>query len=84
MEYVFGIVGIPVIETSMAFQAAGLKYVGMRNEQAACYAAQAVGYLTGMCLSLYGYTLELLNNLVLSAVFFSVKHYNFCNQAEGL
>lgn len=47
MEYVFGIVGIPVIETALAFQSAGLKYVGMRNEQAACYAAQAVGYLTG-------------------------------------
>lgn len=31
----------------MAFQAAGLKYIGMRNEQAACYAAQAIGYLTG-------------------------------------
>lgn len=31
----------------MAMQQAGLKYVGMRNEQAACYAAQAIGYLTG-------------------------------------
>lgn len=31
----------------MAIQAAGLKYVGMRNEQSACYAAQAIGYLTG-------------------------------------
>lgn len=48
MEYVFGIVGIPVIETSLAFQQAGLKYIGMRNEQAAAYAAQAVGYLTGI------------------------------------
>ncbi|VVC92113.1 unnamed protein product [Leptidea sinapis] len=47
VEYVFGIVGIPVIETSLAFQSVGIKYVGMRNEQAACYAAQAVGYLTG-------------------------------------
>lgn len=47
VEYVFGIVGIPVIETAMAFQQVGLKYIGMRNEQAACYAAQAVGYLTG-------------------------------------
>lgn len=48
VEYVFGIVGIPVIETSLALQVAGLKYVGMRNEQAACYAAQAIGYLTGI------------------------------------
>ncbi|KAL4709019.1 hypothetical protein ACJJTC_005880 [Scirpophaga incertulas] len=57
VEYVFGIVGIPVIETSLAFQAAGLKYIGMRNEQAACYAAQAIGYLTGkpgVCLAVSG------------------------------
>ncbi|XP_054638789.1 2-hydroxyacyl-CoA lyase 1 isoform X2 [Dunckerocampus dactyliophorus] len=43
----FGIVGVPVIEVAMAAQAAGIKYVGMRNEQAACYAASAIGYLTG-------------------------------------
>lgn len=43
----FGIIGIPVIELSMAMQVAGLKYIGMRNEQSACYAAQAIGYLTG-------------------------------------
>lgn len=57
VEYVFGIVGIPVIETALAFQSVGLKYVGMRNEQAACYAAQAVGYLTGkpgVCLAVSG------------------------------
>ncbi|XP_034103595.1 2-hydroxyacyl-CoA lyase 1 [Drosophila nasuta] len=57
VEYVFGIIGIPVIELSMAFQAAGLKYIGMRNEQAACYAAQAIGYLTGkpgVCLVVSG------------------------------
>lgn len=42
----FGITGFPVIEFSVAVQQAGLHYVGMRNEQAACYAAQAVGYLT--------------------------------------
>ena len=28
-------------------QKAGIKYIGMRNEQAASYAAQAAGYLTG-------------------------------------
>ncbi|XP_063537099.1 2-hydroxyacyl-CoA lyase 1 isoform X1 [Cydia strobilella] len=57
VEYVFGIVGIPVIETAMAFQMAGLKYIGMRNEQAAAYAAQAIGYLTGkpgVCLAVSG------------------------------
>uniref|UniRef100_A0A3Q3EV69 2-hydroxyacyl-CoA lyase 1 n=1 Tax=Labrus bergylta TaxID=56723 RepID=A0A3Q3EV69_9LABR len=47
VEFMFGIVGVPVIEVAMAAQAAGIKYVGMRNEQAACYAASAVGYLTG-------------------------------------
>ncbi|CAG12008.1 unnamed protein product, partial [Tetraodon nigroviridis] len=47
VEYMFGIVGVPVIEVAMAAQAAGIKYVGMRNEQAACYAASAIGYLTG-------------------------------------
>ena len=30
----FGIVGIPVIEVAMAAQAVGIKYIGMRNEQA--------------------------------------------------
>ena len=46
MEYVFGVVGFPIIEVGMAAQANGLKFVACRNEQAACYAAQAMGYLT--------------------------------------
>ncbi|XP_051664261.1 2-hydroxyacyl-CoA lyase 1 isoform X4 [Manacus candei] len=57
IEYMFGIVGIPVTEIAIAAQAAGIKYVGMRNEQAACYAASAVGYLTGrpgVCLVVSG------------------------------
>ncbi|XP_069816533.1 2-hydroxyacyl-CoA lyase 1 [Dendropsophus ebraccatus] len=57
VKYMFGIVGIPVIEVAMAAQVAGIKYVGMRNEQAACYAASAVGYLTGrpaVCLVVSG------------------------------
>ncbi|XP_049800666.1 2-hydroxyacyl-CoA lyase 1 isoform X1 [Schistocerca nitens] len=57
VQYVFGIVGIPVVELSMSLQQAGLHYVGMRNEQAACYAAQAVGFLTGrpgVCLVVSG------------------------------
>ncbi|XP_071451656.1 2-hydroxyacyl-CoA lyase 1-like [Hetaerina americana] len=57
VEYVFGIVGIPVIELSVAIQQVGIKYIGMRNEQAACYAAQAIGYLTrrpGVCLVVSG------------------------------
>ncbi|XP_030758578.1 2-hydroxyacyl-CoA lyase 1 [Sitophilus oryzae] len=47
VEFIFGIIGYPVIELSMALQMADIHYVGMRNEQAACYAAQALGYLTG-------------------------------------
>ncbi|KAK9695968.1 Thiamine pyrophosphate enzyme, C-terminal TPP binding domain [Popillia japonica] len=57
VEYVFGIVGFPVIEFGMACQMEGLHYIGMRNEQAACYAAQAIGYLTGkpgVCLAVSG------------------------------
>lgn len=57
VEYVFGIVGFPVVEVAMAIQAAGIKYLGFRNEQAACYAASAVGYLTGrpgVCLVVSG------------------------------
>lgn len=53
----FGIVGIPVIELAMACQQEGIHYIGMRNEQAACYAAQAIGYLTkkpGVCLVVSG------------------------------
>ncbi|XP_004603868.1 2-hydroxyacyl-CoA lyase 1 [Sorex araneus] len=57
VEYMFGIVGIPVTEIALAAQELGIKYVGMRNEQAACYAASAVGYLTGrpgVCLVVSG------------------------------
>ncbi|XP_035739958.1 2-hydroxyacyl-CoA lyase 1-like isoform X1 [Vespa mandarinia] len=46
LEYVFGIMGHPVIELAIKMQLAGLRYLGFRNEQAACYAAQAYGYLT--------------------------------------
>ncbi|XP_059828349.1 2-hydroxyacyl-CoA lyase 1 isoform X2 [Hypanus sabinus] len=57
IQYMFGVVGIPVIEIAMAAQAVGMKYIGMRNEQAACYAASVVGYLTGrpgVCLAVSG------------------------------
>jgi 2-hydroxyacyl-CoA lyase 1 len=47
VEYMFGIVGFPVGPIAAAAQQAGIKYVGMRNEQSASYAAQAVGYMTG-------------------------------------
>uniref|UniRef100_A0ABI7ZX09 2-hydroxyacyl-CoA lyase n=1 Tax=Felis catus TaxID=9685 RepID=A0ABI7ZX09_FELCA len=57
VEYMFGIVGIPVTEIAVAAQRMGVRYVGMRNEQAACYAASAIGYLTGrpgVCLVVSG------------------------------
>src|SRR5581483_8381251 len=47
VEYMFGIVGIPVVPIAFAAQREGIKFVGMRNEQAASYAAQAASYLTG-------------------------------------
>lgn len=34
VEYMFGIVGIPVTEIAMAAQEVGIRYIGMRNEQA--------------------------------------------------
>lgn len=46
LNYVFGIMGHPVIDLAINMQAVGLQYLGFRNEQAACYAAQAYGYLT--------------------------------------
>ena len=46
VEYMFGVVGIPVVEVAMRAQQHGIKYIGMRNEQSASYAASAIGYLT--------------------------------------
>src|SRR5580698_2069973 len=43
----FRVVGFPVGPIADAAQKAGLPYIGMRNEQAASYAAGAVGFLTG-------------------------------------
>jgi 2-hydroxyacyl-CoA lyase 1 len=47
VDYMFGVVGFPVAPIATAAQKAGITYLGMRNEQSASYAAQAVGYLTG-------------------------------------
>jgi 2-hydroxyacyl-CoA lyase 1 len=47
VEYMFGVVGFPVQPIAAAAIEAGIKYIGMRNEQSASYSAQAVGYLTG-------------------------------------
>src|SRR2546428_2017878 len=47
VKFMFGIVGFPVSPIAAAAQKEGITYLGMRNEQSASYAAQAVGYLTG-------------------------------------
>ncbi|KAJ2741258.1 hypothetical protein GGI20_005313 [Coemansia sp. BCRC 34301] len=57
VEVVFGIVGIPVVEVADAIQAAGIRFIGFRNEQSCSYAASAWGYLTqtpGVCLAVSG------------------------------
>ena len=57
VDYMFGIVGFPVQPIAAAAQKVGITYIGMRNEQAASYAAQAAGYLTGRpgaCLTVSG------------------------------
>src|SRR4029079_32734 len=57
VEYMFGIVGVPVVPIAFAAQREGIQYFGMRHEQSASYAAQAVGYLTGRhgaCLAVSG------------------------------
>lgn len=33
VEYMFGVVGIPIVEVAFRAQQYGIKYVGMRNEQ---------------------------------------------------
>jgi len=47
VDYMFGIVGFPVVPIAVAAQKAGITFIGMRNEQAASYATQAAGYLLG-------------------------------------
>ncbi len=47
VDYLFGVVGFPITAFAAQAQRAGITYIGMRNEQAASYAAQAAGYLTG-------------------------------------
>lgn len=57
VEYMFGVVGVPVIPIAVEAQKVGIKFYGMRNEQAASYAAGAVGYMTGRpggCLAVSG------------------------------
>jgi len=43
----FGVIGIPVTQLASAAQASGIRFISCRNEQAAGYAASAVGFFTG-------------------------------------
>ncbi|XP_013787630.2 2-hydroxyacyl-CoA lyase 1-like, partial [Limulus polyphemus] len=57
VKYIFGVVGVPVVEIAVAAQEVGIKFIGMRNEQSACYAAGIMGYLTrrtAVCLVVSG------------------------------
>jgi 2-hydroxyacyl-CoA lyase 1 len=47
IDHLFGVVGFPITPIAAAAQQEGVAYIGMRNEQAASYAAQAYGYMTG-------------------------------------
>jgi 2-hydroxyacyl-CoA lyase 1 len=44
---VFGVIGYPIAETAEYCILNGIKFIGLRNEQSASYAASAYGYLTG-------------------------------------
>jgi 2-hydroxyacyl-CoA lyase len=47
VQFCFGIVGFPVQPIAAAMQREGIKFIGMRHEQSASYAAGTIGYLTG-------------------------------------
>uniref|UniRef100_A0A6A7G7L4 2-hydroxyacyl-CoA lyase 2 n=1 Tax=Hirondellea gigas TaxID=1518452 RepID=A0A6A7G7L4_9CRUS len=47
VDLMFGVVGIPITPIAIACRRNGVKYIGMRNEQAASYAAGAAGYMLG-------------------------------------
>ncbi|MPZ97997.1 MAG: oxalyl-CoA decarboxylase [Dehalococcoidia bacterium] len=47
VDHLFGVVGFPITAFATDAQREGIQYIGMRNEQAASYAAQAASYLTG-------------------------------------
>ena len=47
VDDMFGVVGVPVIPIAIEAQREGINYVGVRHEQAAAFAAQAVSYING-------------------------------------
>ena len=44
VNYMFGIVGIPVTEIALAAQEVGIRYIGMRNEQAVSMDSEPSGF----------------------------------------
>ena len=44
---IFGLVGVPVADIAEEAIRLGIRFIGLRNEQACSYAATAYGYLTG-------------------------------------
>ena len=47
IDALFGVVGVPVTQIAVQAPGAGIRYIGMRHEQAAGYAAQSWSYLNG-------------------------------------
>jgi 2-hydroxyacyl-CoA lyase 1 len=47
IDELFGVVGVPVTGIAVAASGEGIRYIGMRHEQAAGYAAQTISYLKG-------------------------------------
>ena len=47
VDELFGVVGVPVSGIATAALGEGIRYIGMRHEQAAGYAAQTISYLKG-------------------------------------
>ena len=47
IDELFGVVGVPVTGIAVAAPGEGIRYIGMRHEQAAGYAAQTMSYLKG-------------------------------------
>ena len=47
VKVIFGLPGLPVIDIAQEGIYLGIRFISLRNEQAAVYAATAYGYLTG-------------------------------------
>ena len=80
-DIAFGIVGYPVRQLAFACQEAGMTFIACRNEQAASYAAGAVGYLTGRpgaCsrVAAYEYSIMILYS-IFNLVFNKILHQLF-------